>query len=102
MDLFVLGDGLLASLQLQRRIRVRLPGGDDEVWVTSADDQILRNLDRSSQLGGVSDRQWRDIVGLLAAQADFLDFDGLDESAQAVGLAPLLLQASNQAQPNGG
>ena len=40
--------------------------------------------------GQVSDRQWRDILGVLAIQGDALDYDYLRDQAQGLGLAPLL------------
>jgi hypothetical protein len=46
------------------------------------------------QIGGeVSDRQWRDVVAILEAQAGHLDDRYLDETARRVGLADLLHRA---------
>lgn len=91
VDLFVHGDGLLDRLQMERRVRVSVatePPSD--LWVTSPDDQILRKLDWYRLGQQVSDRQWRDIIGLLQAQATHVDLDGLRSTAADVGLDDLL------------
>lgn len=40
--------------------------------------------------GGVSDRQWRDVVGILKVGAARLDFDLLRRSADEAGVTELL------------
>jgi hypothetical protein len=93
LDLFVLGDGLLDRRQIERRVLVDF--GDDErgIWVTSAEDQVLRKLDRYRQSNNVSDRQWRDVVGILRVRMQSLDFEYLRATAEEVGLADLLHDA---------
>lgn len=98
LDFFVLGDELLDRRQLERRRRVRL--SDDpprELWITSAEDQILRKLAWYRAGGAVSDRQWRDVVGLLAVQAESLDRGDLAETAARLGLGELLERALREA-----
>jgi len=91
VDLFVLGEGLLDRLQIERRVKFDIPpGADDSIWVTSPADQILRKLDWYHKGGEVSDRQWRDVVGILAVQATSLDLDDLRGVATEAGLGALL------------
>ena len=46
VDLFVLGQGLLDRLQMDRRVLVEIAGDPPtEIWVTSPADQVLRKLD---------------------------------------------------------
>lgn len=93
IDLFALGDGLLDRRQIDRRVLVPLPGAGSGVWVTSPEDQVLRKLDWYRQGGSVSDRQWRDVVGIILVRGDSLDFEYLLDTSIQVGLDDLLGQA---------
>lgn len=80
--------------ELERRLSVSLPGLDtDVVPVISAEDTILAKLSWYRQGGEVSERQWRDIAGILAASGGQLDHDYLDHWAQLMGLTKLLSRA---------
>jgi hypothetical protein len=93
-DLFVTGDNLLDRLQMSRRVRIELPTDPPQpIWVTSPDDQILRKLDWYRLGQEVSDRQWRDILGLIAAQHTNLDLGELRRDAGEAGLGELLERA---------
>lgn len=94
IDVFVVGNDLLARRQLERRCLMlvrREPRA--ELWVTSVEDQILRKLSWYRDGGEVSDRQWRDIVGLLRTQRDCLDLPDLRSASVELGLAELLHRA---------
>jgi hypothetical protein len=93
VDLFVLGSGVLDRHQIERRQLVVLPGSGREVWVTSPEDQVLRKLDWYRQSGHTSERQWRDVIGLLSVRGDRMDVEHLREVATAVGLSDLLERA---------
>jgi len=98
VDVFVLGDGVLDRRQLERRRSVPLPvDPPQEVWVTSTEDVILRKLRWFDDGGQVSDRQWRDILGVLRTQAGRLDDPYLDATAREVGLIHLLERARREA-----
>ena len=86
VDIFVVGDGLLDRMQIERRFLVEMPGVDSGIWVTSAEDQVLRKLDWYRMGGSVSDRQWRDVVGILRVLGDALDVDYLQTMARTCGL----------------
>ena len=96
VDIFVLGDTLLDRMQLSRRILIAIPGTEDSLWVTSPEDQVLRKLDWYRSGGEISDRQWRDIVGILRSRAELLDIEYLQGTAEAVGLSALLARALAQ------
>jgi hypothetical protein len=86
IDLFVLGDGLLDRRQIERRRWVEIPATPSAgLWVTSTEDQILRKL--SWFTAGGSDRQWRDVIAILEAQQNRLDFDDLQRAAATLGLS---------------
>jgi hypothetical protein len=98
VDLFVVGGDLLDRMQIERRVLVPVPGSAHGIWVTSAEDQVLRKLDWFRRAGSLSDRQWRDVVGILRVRQGFLDVDYLRRTAQVVGLADDLAEALRQVQ----
>jgi len=98
VDFFVTGDGVLDQLQLGRRARVELATDPPrEIWVTSPGDQILRKLDWYRLGHEMSDRQWRDILGLIKAQHATIDLVELRSNAREAKLVELLERALNAA-----
>jgi hypothetical protein len=97
VDLFVLGDGLLDRMQIERRMNVTIPGLGDRIWVTSPEDQVLRKLDWYRSTGYESERQWRDVVGILRIHGDAMDRSYLVETACQLDLGTLLDDATNAA-----
>jgi hypothetical protein len=97
VDLFVLGDSLLDRRQLERRVEIDLAGGQVRIWVTSAEDQVLRKLDWYRRSGG-SERQWRDVVGILRVSSESIDHGDLHSTAEELGLGSLLGEAWRQAR----
>lgn len=97
VDIFVLGDGLLDRMQIERRVLVDVPGAPSGIWVTSPEDQVLRKLDWYRQGERVSDRQWRDVVGILRVHRGSLDDAYLAATASALDLADDLEEARRQA-----
>lgn len=67
------------------------------LWVGAAVDQVLRKLDWYRIGGGISDRQWRDVVAILRTQVEHIDRDDLVRTAAVVGLAGLLTRAARDA-----
>jgi hypothetical protein len=96
VDLFVLGDGLLDRRQIERRQRVALPERGAELWVTSPEDQLLRKLTWHAL--GDSEKQWRDVIGILRVSAQHLDLVDLRETAAELGLSERLEEALAQAR----
>lgn len=91
VDLFVKGSTPFDSSEFDRRVVVRL--GDErphDVFVKSAEDTVLRKLLWFRLGGEVSDRQWQDVLGIVAVQGDRLDVDYLTRSADQLGLRELL------------
>jgi hypothetical protein len=94
VDFFVLGDTPFDRAQLERRrLSPELEESGRRVFVSSAEDLILRKLDWYRQGGGVSDRQWRDVLGVIKVQAERLDTEYLRRWAAALDLSGLLEQA---------
>lgn len=96
-DIFVLGDGLLDRRQVERRRRVPVES-ERELWIGSAEDQVLRKLSWYRSGGEVSDQQWRDIVGVLSVQLDHLDRQDLEATAATLGLGDLLARAFREVE----
>jgi hypothetical protein len=63
------------------------------VWVTSPEDQVLRKLDWYRQSGQTSERQWRDVIGLLSVRGERMDVEYLRDVASDAGLSDLLERA---------
>ncbi len=95
VDLFVLGTGRLDTAQIDRRVRFELQTDPPaSLWVTSPEDQVLRKLEWFRHGGGVSDKQWRDVVAILRANEGRLDLVYLQGQANALDLNDLLDQAA--------
>jgi hypothetical protein len=91
IDLFIAGGTALDFQQLARRQAVDL--GGRTLYVHPPEDILLQKL-RWFRLGGeASDRQWRDIVGIVRVQSGRLDVAYLREHAPTLGVADLLEHA---------
>lgn len=97
VDPFVLGEGLLDRMQIERRIKITISGVADGLWVTSPEDQVLRKLDWYRSSGHESERQWRDVVGILRVHGDAMDIGYLDGTARELDLQSLLDEATHAA-----
>ena len=67
-------------------------------YVTTAEDIVLAKLEWYRAGGEVSDRQWRDVLGVLRVQGDRLDQEYLRLGADELGLADLLDRAIELAE----
>lgn len=89
IDLFVAGGTPLDRQQLARRRSVEVRPGV-VLHVHPPEDILLQKL-RWFRLGGeVSDRQWRDVLGIVRVQAGRLDIDYLRTHAPSIDVADLL------------
>jgi hypothetical protein len=94
IDVFAVGDELLDRRQIDRRVRMQVRRSPRaEIWVTSAEDQVLRKLRWYQDGGEVSDRQWRDVVALVRTQRNHLDFADLEQAADQLQIRELLERA---------
>lgn len=94
IDVFVLGPGRFEQRLLARRRTAMLSDASRrDLSVVSPEDIILLKLRWFGETGGTSQRQWDDVLGVLAVQGKALDFDYLAASAKELGLEELLDRA---------
>jgi len=93
-DLYITDGSPFAVSQMARRILPDLDG-IPPFWVASPEDTILQKLQwgRSSQ----SEKQWRDVLGILKLQAQNLDYTYLIEWAEHLDLVDTLSRAFTEA-----
>jgi hypothetical protein len=94
VDIFIRKSRAFDQMQLERR-RTAIIATDPEqsVYVVSPEDIILSKLEWYRMGGEVSDRQWRDILGVLKTRADELNLAYLKEWAPQLKVADLLERA---------
>jgi hypothetical protein len=94
VDVFIRKSRAFDEMQLERRRRsVITTDPEQSVYVTSPEDVILSKLEWYRMGGEVSDRQWRDILGVLKTRAGELDLGFLRKWAQDLKVSDLLERA---------
>lgn len=98
VDIFVAGRTPLDEEELQRRRLVPVSAdASRQLYVAVAEDLILQKLLWYREGGEISDRQWRDVLGLLKVQGPTLNRKLLDRWAGRLGLDDLLRRALTEA-----
>jgi len=91
VDVFVAKTRAFDRSQLARRRLVLLSEEPErQAYVASAEDTILAKLEWYRMGGEVSERQWRDVLGVLLVQGERLDLDYLKQMATHIGVLDLL------------
>lgn len=99
VDVFIPKQRPYSQTQLERRVRQPLSGETDRLaYFSSAEDSVLSKLEWYRMGGEVSDRQWRDILGVIKTQSGRLDVAYLRQWAAALNVADLLEKALLEAQ----
>lgn len=94
VDLFVAGSTPLDEVQLSRRRQVQVASDPARfLYVHPPEDILLQKLRWFRRGGETSDRQWRDILGIVRVQGDRLDLAYLEQSAASIGVVDLLRRA---------
>lgn len=98
VDLFILKPNAYAQEAFQRRRKELLDEERGvELFLASPEDIILNKLDWFRMGGGVSERQWNDVLGVLKVQKEHLDTEYLRYWADDLGITDLLTQAYQDA-----
>ncbi len=99
VDVFVMGADAFDAERLSQRERVQFGiGTQSDLWVDKPEYTVLRKLEWYRRGGEVSERQWRDVLGVLRAQGARLDQARLAEWADRLGVRDLLDRAQTDAK----
>jgi len=99
VDLFVVGGSPVDRAQMDRRQKVTVASDPErQLFVYTPEDILLQKL-RWYRMGDeVSDRQWRDVLGILVTQGRTLDEAYVRRGAETLGVGDLLDRALEEAR----
>ena len=98
-DIFIRKPRAFDKMQLERRQRLVIAVDPEQsVYVASPEDTILVKLEWYRLGGEVSDRQWRDILGVLKTRTGELDLDYLKKWAVELKVNDLLERALKETE----
>lgn len=98
VDFFVKGDSDFDEAELDRSELCQIVEDPPRsVYVKTAEDTVLRKLQWYMAGGSVSDRQWRDVLGVIMTGGEGIDRDYLREWADRLDLADVLSRALSEA-----
>jgi len=93
VDLFIVGGSVLDEQQMDRRRRVQVATDPERhLYFYTPEDILLQKLNWYRTGNEVSDRQWRDILGIVLVQEE-LDEAYLHDGAKKLGVVELLDRA---------
>jgi len=99
VDIFIPKLDEFSRKQIERGERRKLaPDVEQMIYVATAEDTILAKLRWYNSGGRVSNTQWRDVVGIIAASSAKLDLVYLRQWAETLGLTDLLDQVFEEAR----
>jgi hypothetical protein len=99
IDMFIQKDDDFHRLVFIRRKKVKLDESIDHLFdIVSAEDIILLKLQWYESSGCESERQWSDVLGVLAVQSGSLDTEYLRSCSEKLGLSDILQKAIGEAR----
>lgn len=102
IDVFILQPDAISQEEMIRRQQYQVSENpEDTLFLTTAEDIIIHKLVWYQLGGGISERQWTDVLGVLQVQQHDLDYTYLERVAEQRNVAPLLQQAITDAQEEG-
>jgi hypothetical protein len=93
-DIYIKDNSSYSRSQINRRVLIDLDG-IPAFWIASAEDIILQKL-RGGK-GSKSEKQWRDVLGIIKLQSESLDYVYLTEWAEILDLVADLSEVLTQA-----
>jgi len=97
VDVFIPKPRPFDQMQLERRAPATVTTDPERsLYVTSPEDVILSKLEWYRMGGEVSDRQWRDVLGVLKTTAGGIDLDYVRHWAEELRVSDLLERALTQ------
>ncbi len=99
IDIFVQKDDYFHRQLFLRRRKVKLDESIKHLFdIVSAEDIILLKLQWYQSAGCMSERQWSDVLGVLAVQSQALDMKYLRSCSEKLGLGDILQKAISESQ----
>ena len=99
LDVFIPRDEIYHHTAMGRRHRDTLFEEDKiiEIYFCSSEDIIINKLQWYEDGGGISERQWLDVLGVIKVQADSLDKGYLQHWSKELGIFKLVERAFEEA-----
>jgi hypothetical protein len=99
VDVFLRKERPFDRVQFQRRVeQLFATNPEQKAFMTTAEDIILAKLEWYRMGNEISDRQWRDILGVLKVQVGRLDMDYLHKWADELKVVDLLQRALKESE----
>ena len=99
VDIFVMSSDDTSREEMDRRKPYHIPEVPRQpLWLTSAEDIVVRKLHWYKLGNCISERQWKDTLGILQVQKGTLDLTYLEQAARHYGVDDLLQKALHDAE----
>jgi hypothetical protein len=99
VDIFILKPDKISMEEMARRKQYQISDSSKQMlFLASAEDIIIHKLYWFQLGGGVSERQWNDVLGVIRIQSENLDNSYLEHTAQQRGVKTLLQKAIKEVE----